>query len=167
VKSSLADRLLLGIVSDTHGLVRTELLKTLQGVDMILHAGDIGSLAALQSLQALAPVLAVRGNVDGGWASALPETAVAEVGDSLIYLLHDLQALDFDPAAAGFRAVVSGHTHEPAVFSRQGVLYLNPGSAGPRRFSLPISTVLLHVSAGNLHPEFLHLDQSPPPHRQD
>jgi uncharacterized protein len=160
VKVPAADRLLLGIVSDTHGLLRDELLAALRGVDLILHAGDIGSQAALEGLREVAPVLAVRGNVDGNWAAALPETAVAEIGSCLIYLLHDLQHLDLDPAAAGFQAVISGHTHQPAIFRRQGVLYLNPGSAGPRRFNLPISTALLHFSAveGNLHPELLHLD---------
>jgi uncharacterized protein len=161
-----ADRLLLGIVSDTHGLLRDELLTALHGVDLILHAGDIGTPAAFAGLQAVAPVLAVRGNVDGSWAAALPETAVAEVGNSLIYLLHDLQCLDLDPAAAGFLAVISGHTHQPAAFRRDGVLYLNPGSAGPRRFNLPISTALLRFSEGTLHPEFLCLDQlNTPPHR--
>jgi uncharacterized protein len=162
VSPPAADHLLLGIVSDTHGLLRDELLAALQGVDMILHAGDIGSMAALEGLQALAPVLAVRGNVDGGWASALPETAVAEIGDTRIYLLHDLQRLDLDPAAAGFQMVVSGHTHQPAVFQRQGVLYLNPGSAGPRRFHLPVSSALLRLAKGHLHPEFICLDQQIP-----
>jgi uncharacterized protein len=159
VKTPVTDRLLLGIVSDTHGLLRDELLAALQGVDLILHAGDIGSRATLEGLQALAPVLAVRGNVDGSWAAALPETAVAEVGACSLYLLHDLQCLDLDPAAAGFQAVISGHTHQPAIYQRQGVLYLNPGSAGPRRFSLPITSALLHFSKeGSLRPELLDLE---------
>jgi uncharacterized protein len=158
--SSTANRLLLGIVSDTHGLLRDELLVALRGVDLILHAGDIGSPEALVGLQSLAPVLAVRGNVDGGWAAALPETAVAEAGSALIYLLHDLQRLDLDPAAAGFQAVISGHTHQPDIYRQNGVLYLNPGSAGPRRFNLPISSALLHYEGGDLHPEFLRLDQA-------
>lgn len=155
---SAADRLLLGIISDTHGLLRAELLTALRGVDLILHAGDIGNPEALAGLQALAPVHAVRGNVDGRWSAALPETAVVEVGGLLIYLLHDLQRLDIDPAAAGFQAVVSGHTHQPAAFRRAGVLYLNPGSAGPRRFTLPISIALLSIERGKMHPDFLHLD---------
>jgi uncharacterized protein len=153
-----AKPLLLGIVSDTHGLLRQELLDALRGVDLILHAGDIGTPETLDGLRQLAPVRAVRGNVDGRWAAALPETAVVEFGGIQLYLLHDLERLDLDPASAGFQVVISGHTHQPTAFRRDGVLYLNPGSAGPRRFRLPISLALLPIVQGQPQPQFLHLD---------
>jgi uncharacterized protein len=153
-----ADRLLLGVVSDTHGLLREDLLVALRGVDLILHAGDIGSLATLEGLQKLAPVRAVRGNVDGRWAADLPETAVVDVDGTTLYLLHDLERLDLDPATAGFQAVITGHSHQPAAYRRDGVLYLNPGSAGPRRFNLPISLCRLVFEKGTLEPEFIFLE---------
>src|ERR1051326_2846861 len=128
-----------GLISDTHGLLRQQALDALQGSDLIVHAGDVGRPDIIPQLRLLAPVVAVRGNVDhGDWASQLPVTAVVETELALIYGLHDLQQLDLDPAAAGFNIVVSGHSHKPGRTERSGVMYLNPGSAGPRRFSLQI-----------------------------
>lgn len=136
----------IGLISDTHGLLRPEALRALEGSDLIIHAGDVGDPEILEKLKTLAPVFAVRGNVDTDpWAQALPETEVVEAGPATIYILHDLHTLDLDPAAAGFQIVVSGHSHQPARTERGGVLYLNPGSAGPRRFQLPVTVALLHV----------------------
>lgn len=132
--------MLIGVISDTHGLLRDEAVRELRGADRILHAGDIGDPAILDRLRELAPVTAVRGNVDRGqWAKSLPDTEVIEVGSTSIYMLHDLGTLDLKPEAAGFRIVVYGHSHQPKMEEKNGVLYLNPGSAGPRRFRLPVS----------------------------
>ena len=136
-----------GVISDTHGLLRPEAVAALAGVERIIHAGDIGERAVLDALGRLAPVSAVRGNNDrGGWARTIPETEVVEVGGVSLYLLHDLHELDLEPRAAGFAAVISGHSHQPRLEERDGVLYLNPGSAGPRRFKLPISLARLTVA---------------------
>jgi uncharacterized protein len=144
------DAHVLGVISDTHGLVRPEAVKALEGADMIIHAGDIGTPEVLEALHAIAPVIAVRGNNDkGDWAYALPETEVVEVGGVALYVLHDVKTLDLDPVAAGFAAVISGHSHRPALAKRQGVLFLNPGSAGPRRFQLPVSVARL-IIRGNV-----------------
>jgi putative phosphoesterase len=130
---------MIGVISDTHGLMRPEALDALCGSDLIIHAGDVGNPEILGQLRAIAPVVAVRGNIDhGDWAMKLPNTAVAEAGPGLIYILHNIHDLDIDPAAAGFQMVVSGHSHKPARSDRNGLIYLNPGSAGPRRFNLPI-----------------------------
>jgi putative phosphoesterase len=132
--------MIVGVISDTHGLLRPEAARALAGADRIIHAGDIGAPEILEALARIAPVSAVRGNNDRApWASALPDTAVVEVGRVLVYVLHDRHELDLDPAAAGFRVVVAGHSHRPGQEEKGGVLYFNPGSAGPRRFSLPIS----------------------------
>jgi putative phosphoesterase len=148
-----------GIISDTHGLVRPEALRALAGVDQILHAGDIGGPEVLAALGAIAPVTAVRGNNDhGDWARAIPETAQVTVDGCAIYLLHDLKTLAIDPRAAGYALVIAGHSHRPAQEDRDGVLYLNPGSAGPRRFSLPIAVARLTVGARGLRAEILPLD---------
>jgi hypothetical protein len=129
-----------GLISDTHGLLRREALEALRGSRYIVHAGDIGDPAILQALSRLAPVTAVRGNNDAGpWARKLPETAMLEAGRVRIRVVHDLKALQLDPAAEGCAAVVAGHSHQPARARRNGVLYVNPGSAGPRRFTLPVS----------------------------
>jgi putative phosphoesterase len=129
-----------GLISDTHGLLRPEVLAFLQGSDHIVHAGDICDPGVLESLAAIAPVTAVRGNNDrGAWASALRETELLKLGDVVVYAIHDLAELDIEPKAAGVRVVVSGHSHQSSVEHRGGVLYVNPGSAGPRRFKLPIS----------------------------
>jgi putative phosphoesterase len=135
---------LVGVISDTHGLVRPEAVQHLRGCELIVHCGDIGDPAVLEALRDLAPVRAVRGNIDkGAWAASFPSTDIVEVGSHRLYVLHDLAELDVDPAAAGFSAVLSGHSHKPCVEERQGVLFINPGSAGPRRFTLPVSVAHL------------------------
>jgi putative phosphoesterase len=136
----------LGLISDTHGLLRPEALAALRGSELILHAGDIGNPFILEKLSAIAPVVAVCGNNDtGSWAAKLPETAVVEVAKISIYVLHDLSLLDLDPSAARFHIVLSGHTHRPESFERKGVFYINPGSAGPRRFDLPVTVARLDL----------------------
>jgi putative phosphoesterase len=143
-----APGLLIGILSDTHGLLRPEATEALEGVDHILHAGDVGDPSILESLGAIAPVSAIRGNIDShGPCSRLPATEVIDLNGHTFYMLHDRQALDLDPVAAGFAAIISGHSHRPLIEWRDGVLYLNPGSAGPRRFSLPVSLALLTIRA--------------------
>ncbi|MGO9114578.1 MAG: metallophosphoesterase family protein [Thermoguttaceae bacterium] len=135
-----------GVISDTHGLLRSEALEALEGIDLIVHAGDIGSPRIIDALREVAPVFAIRGNVDRGvWADEFSETEIVEVDDLLLYILHDLGQLDLDPAAAGFRVVICGHSHDPKVAEKQGVVYLNPGSAGPRRLRLPISMARMVV----------------------
>ena len=137
---------IVGVISDTHGLLRPEALEVLEGVDLIVHAGDIGSPGIVDALRELAPVRAIRGNVDRGmWAEEFSATEIVEVDDLLLYVLHDLGQLDLDPAAAGFRVVIYGHSHDPKVAEKQGVVYLNPGSAGPRRLRLPISMARMVV----------------------
>ena len=147
-----------GVVSDTHGLLRPEAVAALAGSDLIVHAGDVGNPEVLEELCAMAPTVAVRGNVDTGtWANALPMTAVAEAGELFLYVLHDLHALDLDPKAARFAAVISGHTHRPMAEMRDGVLYLNPGAAGPLRFSLPVAVARIRVDGLRLTHEVLEL----------
>jgi uncharacterized protein len=136
----------IGLISDTHGLLRPEALAALQGCDHIVHGGDIGNAAILQALAGLAPLTAVRGNNDGGdWASSVPETAVLTIGNISVYVLHDLKQLDIDPVAAGMRVVVAGHSHRPKINQHGGVLFVNPGSAGPRRFALPVTVAELVI----------------------
>lgn len=149
---------LIGIISDTHGLVRPEALKALKGVEMILHAGDIGRQEVLDTLNQIAPVVAVRGNNDKGeWAQSLPDWEVVEVGEVSIYMLHDLKEIDISPSGGGFRVVVSGHSHKPSVTEQRGVLYVNPGSAGPRRFTLPVSLAHLHVLGDKVQAKLIEL----------
>jgi len=148
----------IGVISDTHGLLRPEALEALRGSEYIVHAGDVGAAEILRRLAEIAPVTAVRGNVDREpWARKLTEVEVLEVGGVLIYVLHDLKQLDLRPEAAGFAAVVSGHTHAPHIESRRGVLYLNPGSAGPRRFKLPVSVGKLIVEHGSVRGEIVEI----------
>jgi putative phosphoesterase len=148
----------IGLISDTHGLMRPEVLRALDGSDLIVHAGDVGKPEILDALKLLAPVVAVRGNMDrGGWASALPLTATAKAASTAVYVLHDLQQLDLDPATAGFHVVVSGHSHKPSRTERGGVLYLNPGSAGPRRFQLPVTVARLDLRQSPWKVEFIDL----------
>jgi uncharacterized protein len=136
-----------GLISDTHGLLRPEAVSFLRGCDHIVHGGDIGHAEVLDELSALAPVTAVRGNNDkGAWADRLAETEFVQIGDVCIYALHDIAQLDIDPSGAGVQVVVSGHSHKPLVERRDGVLYVNPGSAGPRRFKLPISVAELVIA---------------------
>jgi len=140
---------LVGLISDTHGLLRPEATQALAGVDLIIHAGDIGSPEVLDALRVIASVHAVRGNNDrGAWARAIPATQALQVEGGGIYVLHDVSELDLDPAAAGFSAVVAGHSHRPEMHVREGVLYINPGSAGPRRFSLPVTVGFLEIGTG-------------------
>jgi uncharacterized protein len=147
-----------GLISDTHGLLREEVLLALHGSDLVIHAGDVGKPEILEALKAVAPVVAVRGNIDiGPWALTLPTTAIAEVGSAIIYVLHSLGELDLDPAAAGFQVVVSGHSHRPSREERGGVLYVNPGSAGPRRFRLPVTMARLHLGEIPWRVEFVEL----------
>jgi putative phosphoesterase len=149
---------LIGLISDTHGLLREEALRALQGSELIIHAGDVGAPEIIDALRVLAPVVVVRGNVDtGDWALRLPATAVAEAGIARIYVLHDARSLNLDPAAAGFHAVVSGHSHRFGRSERSGVLYINPGSAGPRRFQLPVTIARLDVGATPWKVEFVDL----------
>ena len=139
----------IGLISDTHGLLRPEALDALQGVERILHAGDVGRPEVLEQLRAVAPVTAVRGNVDhGSWAEALPMTAEIELAGCWFHLLHRIEDLDLDPAAAGFHVVLYGHSHKPHHEEREGVHYLNPGSAGPRRFRLPVTLALSQIVQG-------------------
>ncbi len=149
---------LVGVISDTHGLARPEALRALRGVELILHAGDVGAPRVLSALRMIAPVYSVRGNVDReDWARNLPKVRTVEVGGYTLYLLHGLHSLNLDPAAAGFRAVISGHSHHPCAEQRNGVLYLNPGSAGPRRFSLPVSVALLKIKGDFLEARLVEL----------
>ena len=149
---------MIGVISDTHGLLRPAAIEALRGVEHILHAGDVGDASILDSLRSVAPVTAIRGNIDvGGPCSHLPATEVVTLHGHTFYMLHDRQALDLDPAAAGFSAVISGHSHKPLLEWRHGVLYMNPGSAGPRRFSLPVSIGLLTISADGLQPRLVTL----------
>jgi hypothetical protein len=149
----------LGILSDTHGLVRPELFPALAGVEHILHMGDVGKASVLKELARIAPVTAVRGNTDReGPTGALPETDVYLAEGHYIYMLHDLHTLHLDPAAGKFAAVLFGHSHVPNFYRKKGVLYFNPGSCGPKRFELPVTVGLLTVEAGGeLQPEIVHL----------
>jgi putative phosphoesterase len=148
----------LGLISDTHGLLRPEAMEFLRGSDFIIHAGDIGDSGVLTELSAIAPVTAVRGNNDNGpWAHSIPETEVLRVDEVSVYVLHNLAELDTQPAVAGFQVVVSGHSHRPSVERRGGVLYVNPGSAGPRRFKLPVSVAELEIAGALVKARLIEL----------
>jgi hypothetical protein len=150
--------MLLGLISDTHGLLRPEAIAALQGVDQILHAGDIGAPQILAALAKLAPVTAVRGNIDAQpWSRSLPETELFEAEGTTIYMLHDRARLDLKPEAAGIAAVIYGHSHQPKIEEKNGVLYINPGSAGPGRFNLPASVGKLEIKKGKLTAELIEL----------
>ncbi len=149
----------IGVISDTHGLLRPQAIKALQGAEHILHAGDVGDPAILDALRAIAPVTAIRGNIDeGGPCSHLPPTELATLGGRNIYMLHDVKKLDLNPEAAGIATVVFGHSHKPLVEWRRGVLFLNPGSAGPRRFELPVTFAWLKIEANEVSARIVHLD---------
>src|SRR5713101_823735 len=138
--------ILVGVISDTHGLLRPEAIGALRGSDMIIHAGDVGKSEIIDELRSLAPTFVVRGNIDkGDWAAGLSMTELVDVGELKFLVLHEVSQLELDPAAAGFAAVVFGHSHMPLVEMREGVLFLNPGSAGPRRFKLPVTVARAHV----------------------
>jgi uncharacterized protein len=148
----------IGIISDTHGLLRPEAVQRLAGVDHIIHAGDIGRPDVISELRRIAPVTAVRGNIDrDDWAAAYPETDLVKLGGRFFYVLHNLAQLDLDPVATGIDVVVSGHSHQPRIETIDGVTYLNPGSAGPRRFSLPIALATLDVSGKEIRPRLVSL----------
>jgi uncharacterized protein len=152
------DQRFVGIISDTHGLIRPQALAALAGAERIIHAGDIGRPAVLEALQAIAPVVAVRGNNDQeAWAAAIPETAIVEVDSLRLYVLHDIKTLDFAPATARFSGVICGHSHRPRIEQQAGVWFINPGSAGPRRFTLPVTVARLYVQAGTLAAELVEL----------
>lgn len=150
--------IIVGLISDTHGLLRPQALDALRGSDLIIHAGDVGKPEILDELRAIAPTSAVRGNVDTqAWARSLPETDAVKAGDSLFWVLHNIAELDLDPSA-GFAAVIFGHSHKPSIEMRDGVLFMNPGSAGPRRFRLPITVGRITVRGETLHPEIIELE---------
>jgi putative phosphoesterase len=153
----------IGLISDTHGLLRPEVLDFLRGSDHIVHGGDVCDAGVLETLRAIAPVTVVRGNNDrGAWAAALPESELIRLGDVFLYAIHDLPEIDIEPRAAGVQVVVSGHSHRPAIEERDGVLYVNPGSAGPRRFRLPISAGELTVEGGRVSARLVEFDPAPP-----
>jgi uncharacterized protein len=148
-----------GVISDTHGLLRPEALKALHGAEHILHAGDVGDPAILDTLRSIAPVTAIRGNIDeGGPCDHLPPTELIEINHCSLYMLHDVKKLDLNPEAAGIAAVVFGHSHKPLVEWRRGVLFLNPGSAGPRRFQLPVTIAWLNIEADKPSARIVQLD---------
>jgi uncharacterized protein len=148
----------IGIISDTHGLLRWEAEAALAGVDHIIHAGDIGTPDILERLQRIAPVTAVRGNNDKGpWADPLPATAIVDICGQRLYVLHDIADLDVDPVADGIAAIIAGHSHKPSVLEKDGVLFLNPGSAGPQRFTLPVAVAKLFVGDGAVRAEICTL----------
>ncbi|AKL95255.1 phosphodiesterase, MJ0936 family [Clostridium aceticum] len=149
----------IGVISDTHGLLRPEAVKILKNSEMIIHAGDIGNVQILEGLQKIAQVVAVRGNCDkGSWAKEFAETKIVEIQNIHLYVLHDVKNMDLDPSVAGFKAVISGHSHKPLVTYSNGILYLNPGSAGPRRFKLPLSVARLYVDTVSVEAEIIRLD---------
>ncbi len=150
----------IGVISDTHGLLRPEIAEIFKGADMILHAGDIDRPPVLAALKDIAPVVAVQGNMDRGeWADSLPVTETATVGPHSLYMIHNVYMIDLDPAAAGFRAVIQGHTHRPSVEEKNGVLFLNPGSAGPPRNRYPVSVALLFVRGTAIDPRIIILEE--------
>lgn len=149
----------LGIISDTHGLLRPQAAAFLQGCDRILHGGDIGNAKILVQLSTIAPVTAIRGNNDqGAWAEAIAETEFFEFSGIHVYAIHDLSLLDIDPSAAGIQVVVSGHSHKPLIEQREGIFFINPGSAGPRRFKLPISVADILIEGGAISPRIVELE---------
>ena len=148
----------MGVISDTHGILRPEAIEALRDSDLIVHAGDVGNPEVLERLRAIAPTIAVRGNVDkGAWARVLPLSEVVEIGELQLYVLHDLSELDLDPKTAELAAVISGHSHRPNAEVRKGVLFLNPGSAGPRRFALPVAVAKLRILGTSLSHELIEL----------
>ena len=148
----------IGVISDTHGLLRPEVVPVFKGVDLILHAGDIGSIEVLDQLRTVAPIVAVRGNNDkGDWANQIPDSEVAQVGEVSIYILHDLNELVLRPPAGSVQVVISGHSHRPSIERRDGILFVNPGSAGPRRFKLPISVARMTIQGVTVTGELIEL----------
>jgi hypothetical protein len=159
VRDPMRERdIIVGVISDTHGLLRPQAVAALAGSDMIIHAGDVGTPEVIDRLGGVAPTFVVRGNVDtAGWAARLPLTLIVEVAALRVFVLHEISQLDLDLAAAGFAAVVFGHSHRPSIETRRGVLFLNPGSAGPRRFNLPVTVARVRVSGRRMRPEIIEL----------
>jgi putative phosphoesterase len=152
------DELTVGIISDTHGLLRPEALDVLQNSDLIVHAGDIGSPLVINGLEDIAPVIAVRGNMDSEtWASKIPFTEVFEVKGLFVYVIHDIARLDVVPETAGIRIIISGHSHKPLIREEKGILYINPGSAGPRRFTLPVSVSMLRINGDSVDAKIIKI----------
>jgi uncharacterized protein len=150
---------IVGVISDTHGLLRPEALTLLSAADHIIHAGDIGAPEILEQLRRIAPLTVVRGNNDREpWTESIPATAVVEIGGHRLYAVHNVAEIDLDPAAAGISVVIAGHSHQPSVTQSKGVMFLNPGSAGPRRFKLPITLALLRISAREIRPEIHEIE---------
>lgn len=149
---------LIGVISDTHGLLRPQALEALAGSDLIIHAGDVGKMDVLTALGSIAPVSAIKGNIDRGETAHLPDTKSVRSGAMKIYVLHDVKELDFDPVTSGYNVVIAGHSHKPAISEKDGVLYLNPGAAGQRRFRLPISVAHLSMVDGKPAAEIIELD---------
>lgn len=153
------DHYTIGVISDTHGLLRPEVADALQNADLIIHAGDIGTPRVLEELKSIAPVVAVRGNMDnGGWANTLRVSEIVEIESTILYVLHDIHRLDLDPVPSHVKAVISGHSHRPSIQRHKGVLYVNPGSAGPRRFTLPVSVALIHMKGCVFDAELIKLN---------
>ena len=156
---SINNKRFIGVISDTHGLVRPQVIDKLQGAELIIHAGDIGKVEVIEQLKAVAPVVAIRGNVDSGsWASEYAVTEMMEFEDNFFYVLHDLNELDIDPVAAGISCVISGHSHRSKIDEYDGVMYLNPGSCGPRRFTLPVSLARIWIRQGGFETELIELE---------
>jgi putative phosphoesterase len=156
--TSASARKVIGLISDTHGLLRPQAIAALAGVDLIIHAGDIGKPVVLTELKKIAPVAAIKGNNDtGDWAARLPECRSVRVGQHRLYVIHNVHELGFDPASRKFRVVVSGHSHKPAVVEKDGVLFVNPGSPGPRRFKLPVAVGKIFVAGPNVRAEIIEL----------
>lgn len=148
----------IGLISDTHGLVRPAAIEALQGVDLIIHAGDIGKPEVLEALKAIGPLVAIKGNNDiGAWAKSLPDTDLVQTADTKVFVIHNVKELDCDPAAKGYKVVVSGHSHKPSISTRDGVLFVNPGSAGPRRFKLPVAVGKLIIQNQKVNAELIEL----------
>jgi putative phosphoesterase len=153
------DRHVIGLISDTHGLVRPEAIDALQGVELIIHAGDIGKLEVVVALKAIAPVVAIKGNIDSGasWAKRLPNTKLVQVDGTRLFVIHNVKELGVDPVARGYQIVISGHSHKPSISTRDRVLFVNPGSAGPRRFKLPIAVGKLLIRDNQVNAEIIEL----------
>ena len=150
--------IVIGLISDTHGLLRAQAIQALQGVDLIIHAGDIGSLDVIDGLSAIAPVRAIRGNIDKAtWTHQFPADDVVEIAGKYLYVLHNRHEIDLDPAAAGFDVVISGHSHKPSIERVGDVLFINPGSAGPRRFTLPLAIAKLYITQQTIEAEMQEL----------
>lgn len=158
-RDNVKEQQTIGVISDTHGLLRPQAVRVLEGSDIIVHAGDIGSLEVIRALKAIAPLYAVRGNTDSGpWSSSLPASDTAEFGGFLFHVLHDIARLDLVPQTAGVHILISGHSHIPAITRKDGVLYLNPGSAGPRRYALPVTLGRITIQGKELSPEIISLE---------